>query len=96
MSVRATLLRRISRSAFALSATAAALLIALGCGDDGLGKRYPVSGKVTYKGEPVASGSISFYATNDASGTRGASGVITDGAYSLSTQGDSDGAFPGD
>ena len=34
---------------------------AFSCGsDDGLGKRYPVSGTVTYKDQPVPKGSISF------------------------------------
>jgi len=36
------------------------ILSVLGCSDDGLGKRYPVSGTVTYKGEPLKEGSIVF------------------------------------
>lgn len=72
-------------------------LLAAGCGDDGLAERYPVSGNVTYKGEPVASASISFYPVGGGAGEqRGASGVVKDGYYTLSTQGDDDGAFPGD
>jgi hypothetical protein len=79
-------------------ASAMMLLIVAGCGDDALGKRYPVSGKVTYKGKPLAVGSISFYPTGGAPGSeaRGATGSITDGYYNLSTIGGDDGAFPGE
>jgi len=79
-------------------ASALALLSVVGCGDDGLGKRYPVSGKVTYKGQPLAVGSISFYPASGAAGSeaRGATGSITDGYYTLSTIGGDDGAFAGD
>lgn len=82
------------------TAVAAALSLAMitlfGCGDDGLGKRYPVRGTVTYKGQPLAKGAISFYATGSGNETRGAFGMIENGSYSLSTQTDGDGAFPGD
>jgi len=72
-------------------------LLALGCGDDGLGQRYKVSGNVTYQGKPVSNGSIQFFpAGNATDGQRGATGVVKDGYYTLSTQGDDDGAFPGD
>ena len=38
-----------------------ALLVLASCGnDDGLGKRYPVSGTVTYNGNPLEKGEISF------------------------------------
>jgi hypothetical protein len=77
-------------------ASALALLSVAGCGDDGLGKRYPVSGKVTYKGEPVANASISFVASGENAEKRGATGVVKDGYYTLSTMGGDDGAFPGD
>jgi len=72
------------------------LISLVGCGDDGLGKRYPVSGTVTYKGEPLAKGAISFYATGTGNESRGAFGTIANGKYTLSTQSDGDGAFPGD
>jgi len=71
-------------------------LLLFGCGDDGLGKRYSVSGTVTYKGQPLEKGAISFYATGEGAEARGAAGVITDGQYTLSTQSEGDGAFPGD
>ena len=73
-----------------------ALFALIGCGDDGLGKRYAVSGTVNYKGQPVAKGTISFYATAGGAEARGAFGTIENGKYTLSSQGENDGAFPGD
>jgi len=88
--------RRFRVGAAGVLASGFALLLA-GCGDDGLGDRYPVSGMVTYKGEPVPSASISFYPVGGSTGEqRGASGTVKDGYYTLSTQGDDDGAFPGE
>jgi hypothetical protein len=69
------------------------LLSLAGCSDDGLAKRYPVSGKVAYKGQPVEKGTISFVA--DAADGRSASGMIENGFYKLTTQETNDGAFPG-
>jgi len=77
-------------------ASALGLLMLIGCGDDGLGKRYPVSGKVTYKNDPVANASIAFIASGENAEKRGATGVVKDGYYTLSTLGGDDGAFPGD
>jgi len=77
-------------------ASALGLLMVIGCGDDGLGKRYPVSGKVTYKNQPLATGTVTFYATGKDAETRGATGAIKDGYYSMSTIGGEDGVFPGD
>ncbi len=73
--------------------TGAALSSVFGCGDDGLSRRYSVTGKVTYKGEPVQKGKISF-SPEDSAG-RGASGDIENGSYSLTTQDPGDGALPG-
>lgn len=70
-----------------------------GCGSsDGLAKRYKVSGKVTYKGQPLAKGNIMFYpATTDPKGVNnGATGTIVNGEYQLSTVTDNDGAYPGE
>ncbi|MFO0953131.1 MAG: hypothetical protein U0835_18650 [Isosphaeraceae bacterium] len=87
----------IARRALAPLATAALILSVVGCGDSsGLGKRYPVSGSVTYKGQPVAKGNISFYSTGAGAESRSAFGEIKDGKYSISTQDEGDGAFPGD
>lgn len=80
--------------ALALSSTAAALLTVLGCSvDDGLGSRYSVSGMVKYKGSPIATGTIGFSPENQSA--RGASGEITNGSYTLTTQAPGDGAMPG-
>ncbi len=77
-------------------AVATALVVSvLGCGDDsGLGKRYPVSGTVTYKGQPVEKGRISFAPAKNTEG-RAAAGDIQNGSYSLTTAITNDGALPG-
>lgn len=72
-----------------------ALLFALGCSDDGMGTRYPVSGTVKYKGQPVNKARISFV---PAKGTNaGASGDVVDGKFSsLTTLNPGDGVLAGD
>jgi hypothetical protein len=65
-----------------------------GCADDGLGKRYPVSGTVTYKGEPVEKAMINFV-PKDSNG-RGASGTVENGTYTLTTVNPNDGALAGE
>jgi hypothetical protein len=71
------------------------LLVMASCGsDDGLGKRYPVSGTVTYNGQPLEKGEISFV-TEDLRKNYGASGNISNGSYSLSIGGNADGAQAG-
>jgi hypothetical protein len=89
-----------NRAIFAVSSglVTVTMLVVVGCGSDdtGLGRRYPVSGTVKYKGEPVPTGSITFEPTSTESG-RHAYGFIENGAYSLSTSGASgEGALPGD
>jgi hypothetical protein len=83
--------------ATALAAVAlSGLLGVTGCGDDsGLGKRYSVSGSVTYNGQPVEKGQISFVPA-DLNKQRAANGFIQDGRYSLTTLTPQDGALPGD
>jgi hypothetical protein len=72
-----------------------ALFVVVSCGtDDGLGKRYPVSGTVTYNGKPLEKGEISFV-TEDLTKNFGATGIITNGSYTLSTGGNDDGAQAG-
>jgi hypothetical protein len=64
------------------------------CGtDDGLGRRYPVSGTVTYNAAPLEKGMISFI-PDDPKGV-GANGAIENGSYSMSTAGDRAGARAG-
>jgi hypothetical protein len=56
-----------------------AALLATGCsGDDGP-KRFPLSGSVSFQGEPVAQGSIRFVPEDKAQQQEGA--VIKDGKY---------------
>jgi major membrane immunogen (membrane-anchored lipoprotein) len=75
--------------------TVPALFVLASCGtEDGFGKRYPVSGTVTYNGSPLAKGEISFI-SEDISKNFGASGTIANGSYTLSTGGDADGAQVG-
>jgi hypothetical protein len=72
-----------------------ALVSVTGCGDDdGLGKRYPVSGKVTYNGQPVPKAKLSFVPV--AGDGRGAYGDVENGAFTLTTLSPNDGALPGD
>ena len=83
--------RRVSRS----SALFVGLTLVAGCSDDGFGRqRYSVQGTVTYKGEKLAKGQISF-PVPEAQGGQAASGQIEDGYYSLSTLTPGDGALPG-
>jgi len=70
------------------------LILVAGCSDDsGLAKRYSVSGTVSYKGEPVPKGNVSFIPTTP--GAREATGAITDGKFTLTTATPDDGALPG-
>ena len=73
-----------------------ALLPLLGCGaDDGIGQRYSVSGKVTYKGELVKAGNVNFSPDDAGVSGRGATGVIKEGYYSMTTLTPGDGVLPG-
>ena len=73
-----------------------ALLPLLGCGeDDGIGQRYSVSGKVTYKGELLKGGNVNFLPEGAGVSGRGASGVIKAGYYSMTTLTPGDGVLPG-
>jgi hypothetical protein len=91
------ILRRFLIQGMSTFSSALAMLVVIGCGSsDELGKRYSVYGTVTYKGTPLEVGSIVFTATGKDSEARGANAIIKDGAYTLSTIGGDDGAFPGD
>ncbi len=86
--------RRSSRCLAVLAVPALIILASCGGTDDGLGKRYPVSGTVTYNGSPLEKGEISFVA-EDMSKNFGATGTITNGSYTLSMGGDGAGAQAG-
>lgn len=90
---------RWERSLHAGIALAAAFLL-LGCGSSDKGK---VSGKVTFEGQPVTGGSVSFAPvvgpvseSAAAAPARVATGAVrSDGSFSLSTDTDEDGALIG-
>src|SRR4051794_15792650 len=70
------------------------LVLIAGCSDDtGIAKRYRVSGTVTYKGEAVPKGNISFIPTTP--NGREATGAIANGKFTLTTATPDDGALPG-
>lgn len=73
--------------AFVLRLACLALCAALaGCGPQYSGqKQFPLAGQVTFDGEPIDLGSISFIpAGGDSTGqTRASGGVITDGKYNI-------------
>jgi hypothetical protein len=76
--------------------TGMALIVVLGCGDDtGIGKRYPVSGRVTLKGEPLKEGRITFQPADPEKGRPAAGEIQPDGTYRLTTLTPGDGALPG-
>lgn len=85
----------LTRRGFALLAVSGALALA-SCGGDtdyGLGRLHPVSGTVTYNGQPLEKGQINFF-PDDPKGV-GAVGVIENGSYVMSTTGEKDGARAG-
>jgi hypothetical protein len=84
---------------FAITLSVSAMLLVVGCSGDesGLGRRYAVKGKVTYKGAPVSHGTVTFVPTKPPPPAgRAATGQIKDGYYSMSTTGNDDGALPGE
>ncbi|HEV3163266.1 MAG TPA: hypothetical protein VGZ22_04440 [Isosphaeraceae bacterium] len=87
--------RRFSVGACLLAGVA--LMALNGCSsDDGLGARHPVSGKVTYKGQPLTKGQIFFSPAPDNKEGRGGTGEIIDGEIkSVTTQEAGDGLMPG-
>jgi hypothetical protein len=86
------LLAKIGSKILSASAVLVVVLV-IGCGGDDLGKRYAVSGTITYKGKPLPKGTIAFVSVKPDG--RGASGVIEDGKYQMTTQSANDGAFEG-
>lgn len=80
------------------SITVTALMAGLccGCGVAGSGTMpgvIPVKGKVTYKGKPVAKGSVTF--EPDGFGRDAHGKIESDGSFVLSTYKEGDGAVPG-
>jgi hypothetical protein len=74
----------------------AVALILSGCGGDSRPTTVPVSGKITWNGEPLKSGTVAFVPTGDKQ-TYPASGVIdSSGNYKMTTFKTGDGVIPGD
>ena len=74
------------------STALAGLVVGCGSGEDPHPPTVPVQGKVTYQGQPVTKGTITFQPP----GGRPSVGEIQpDGTYSLSTYGQKDGAILG-
>jgi hypothetical protein len=81
----------------ALLASFVAILAVIGCGDSsGLEKRYPVSGNVTYKGQPVPKGNVFFVPVDSTKGRSAGGEISEDGSYTLTTAEEGDGALPGE
>jgi hypothetical protein len=80
----ASLDRCLKRSSWAWSLVALAALLA-GCGQRGYSGpgRFPLAGTVTYDGQPIDIGSISFLPLNESSGQRVSGGYIFDGKYEV-------------
>lgn len=84
-----------------LLCSALAALVAAGCGSDDKPKTVPVTGTVTYKGQPLTSGMITFLptggTTNAEANVRPATDMLeSDGTYSLTTFAPGDGVRPGE
>lgn len=90
-----TILRARNGGSVAVLACAGALLLTGCSGDDGIGKRFPVSGKVTYDGKPLTSGTVNFLPEDPATGRPATGEIQTDGSYKLTTQTPGDGAMGG-
>ena len=76
-----------------------ALALFVGCPGSSAPETIKVQGKVTYQGQPVTTGYVSFVSVGPTEGlpSRPATGTINpDGTYELTTFGESDGAVPGE
>ena len=78
--------------ALALSAILAGLTVGCGPGAEPHPETVPVQGKVTYKGQPVPRGTITFQPD---AGQPATGEIQPDGSYRLGTYGQDDGAVPG-
>jgi hypothetical protein len=91
-------LKRKASSLFWLSA-GTLFLLAAGCGSSQLPARVPVQGKVTWKGQPLGSGSVVFSPATSAGpeANRPATAELAaDGVYRLSSFRPNDGVMPGE
>ena len=73
-----------------------AAMILIGCGeDDGIGRRYPVSGTIKYHGQPVPKATVTFTPADAGAGRPATGGTDEGGSYRLGTASSEDGALPG-
>lgn len=75
---------------------AAAVVLAVGCSDGGR-ERFPVHGRVTFNGKPVAEAMVVFHRQAGVSDDRQKPIAVTDpnGTFALTTDRPGDGAAPG-
>lgn len=89
--------RILSRLGDVSASLAVALMLcaaAAGCGSSGP-PMASVSGKVTYKGQPVPKGLVAFYPTTP-DGRNATGNIEADGSYTIQTETPGDGAILGD
>ena len=67
-----------------------------GCGDDGFGRRYRVSGRVTRQGQPLTKGTVNYLPVDAQTGHPATGEIQPDGTYTLTTKDPGDGALVGD
>jgi hypothetical protein len=71
--------------------------VLIGCGGGDQLDVYPVHGRVTFEGKPLAGGgSIAFVPTTNQVGKTAGGTIREDGTYELSTYGEGDGSIPGE
>jgi hypothetical protein len=78
-------------------AAAVMALVSFGCNRSEGVAVYPVSGKLTFEGKPLAGGgSIAFVAPSGQVGKTAGGEIKPDGTYSLTTYKEGDGSMPGE
>lgn len=84
---------RVTASGLTVALVASTLAL-IGC-DSGpeMGR---VSGKVTYKSQPVPKGTVSFIPVDPSKGRNATGSIMSDGTYTLQTENPNDGALVGD
>ncbi len=77
-----------------LLAALAALPLLAGCGAD-RGGMVPVSGRVTWEGEAVTTGNVTFTPADAVTGRLASGQIQSDGTFTISTLKQGDGVLPG-
>ena len=78
-------------------ALAVAFLIVVGCSPSGQVKTYPVKGRITFEGKPMAGGgAIRLIPTTEQPGKTAAGFIKPDGTYVLGTYKEDDGSMVGE